>query len=128
MRPNYKAGLEGFDNWIKALETGTAVKMGMAYNAACWAECRGFGVQFLKEAKERINGKTGTLFDEAAGHYEAVHENLQKVAELFPFPLNRSTDNVTDSELVQTTIKHLSDARKAEEAGLNSLEQIVKEL
>jgi len=124
----YKAGLEGFDNWIKALETGTAVKMGMAYNAACWAECRGFGVQFLKEAKERINGKASTLFDEAVEHYEVVHENLKKVSELFPFQLNRSMDTITDSELIQTAIKHLSDARKAEEAGLNSLEKIHSEL
>jgi hypothetical protein len=126
--PKYKAGLEGFDNWIHALETGTAMKMGMAYNAGCWAECRGFGVQFLKEAKERINGKTGSLFNEAAEHYEAVHENLQKVSELFPLPLNRSTDTITDSELSQTAIKHLRDARKAEEAGLKMLEKIYSEL
>lgn len=126
--PDYKSGLAGYDNWINALETGTAVKLGMAYNAGCWAECRGFGVQFLKEAKERINGKTSSLFDEATEHYEAVHENLQKVVELFPFQSNRSTDNVNDSELSQTAIKHLSDARKAEEAGLNSLEKIHSEL
>lgn len=126
--PAYKSGLEGFDNWIKALETGTAAKMGMAYNAACWAECRGFGVQFLREAKERIGGRNGSLFDEAAGHYKAVHENLQKVAELFPFQSNRSMDAVTDSELIQTAIKHLGYARKAEEAGLKSLEKIHIEL
>jgi len=126
--PKYKAGLDGFDNWINALETGTAVKFGMAYNAGCWAECRGFGVQFLKEAKERIGGKTSTLFDEAAGHYEVVHDNLQKISELFPIPSNRSMDTISDSELIQAAIKHLRDARKAEEAGLNSLKQIVKEL
>lgn len=126
--PAYKSGLEGFENWIKALEKVTAVKIGMAYNAACWSECRGFGIRFLKEARERINGKTSTLFDEATKNYESVYENLKKVSELFPLQSNLTMDTITDSELINRAINYLTDARKAEEAGLSSLEKIYNEI
>ena len=52
--PKYRAGLEGYDAWIAALEGGHASRYGMAYNAAVWAECRQFAVAFLEEARERL--------------------------------------------------------------------------
>ena len=47
--PEYRAGLTGYDMWIKAVENGTALTEGMAYNSAFWAECRVLGAQFLRE-------------------------------------------------------------------------------
>jgi hypothetical protein len=125
---NNTEGTHGFENWIKALETGTASTIGTALNAGCWAECRAFGVQFLKEAKERVGGKTNKLFDEAAGHYDTERESLQKVSGLFPIHLNIAFEPIKNAELSQKAIEHLNNAGKAEEAGLKSLEKLYSEL
>ena len=124
--PKYKAGLTGFDNWIQALDTGSAIEHGMSYNTAVWCECRGFAVQFLKEAKERLDGKSGPLFDEAVEHYEVVHQNLQRLAELFPFTQNQ--DEIKDAPRCKSAVEYLDSAKKAEESGLSALEKIVGEL
>jgi hypothetical protein len=124
--PKYKAGLSGFDTWIHALENGKAHGLGMAYNAAAWSECRKFAVKFLKEAEERIGGSAGSLFDEAAGYYETVSQNLTKVTKAFPFP--PKGEEVKDIDLCKTTVKYLKDAKNAEESGLRTLEKILKEL
>ena len=49
--PNYRAGLAGYGALIQAVEKGSAIRMGLAYNAAVWEECRRLGVDFLKEAR-----------------------------------------------------------------------------
>lgn len=123
--PRYKAGLAGYDNWIRALEAGAAHPHGMAYNAAVWSECRAFAVGFLKEAKARLGGEAGSPLDEAIGHYQAVAENLKGVAGTFPFP---PKDELKDAERVGTALKHLRAAGRAEEAGLGTLERMVAEL
>ncbi len=125
---NDQQGKNGFENWIKALETGTASTIGTALNAGCWAECRTFAVQFLKEAKERIGGETNRLFDEAAGYYETERENLQKLSELFPIHLNYANEPIKNTELSARAIAHLRNAGKAEEAGLKSLEKVLGKL
>jgi hypothetical protein len=48
--PKYKAGLDGYDTWTRALESGNADGQGTAYNAAVWTECQGYAVLFLREA------------------------------------------------------------------------------
>jgi len=124
--PKYRAGLAGFDNWIHALESGEAHGFGMAYNAAVWGECRNFAVQFLKEAQERIGGRSDALFEEAVGHYEMVAQNLTKVSETFPFP--PKGDEIKDADRCRTALKFLRDAQNAEESGLRALEKILSEL
>ncbi|UCC16148.1 MAG: hypothetical protein JSU58_07160, partial [Dehalococcoidales bacterium] len=84
--PNYRAGLAGYDTWIETLEEGIADGMGMSYNSMVWAECRGFGERFLREANRRLNAEAGALLREAADKYSEVYEHLVKVVELFPFP------------------------------------------
>ena len=121
-----KAGLAGFDSWIAVLEAGIPNTHGAAYNAVCWCECRGFAAQFLKEAKERLDGTVSPLLDEAAGHYGDVHARLQQVSELFPFPPKR--DEVTERPRCQEAVGNLRAARKSEEAGLKALERIVAAL
>ena len=125
---NDQEGTNGFENWIKALETGTASTIGTALHAGCWTECRTFGVQFLKEAKERIGGKTNKLFDEAGGYYDTERESLQKVNELFPIHINYANEPIKNTELSQKAIEHLKKACRAEEAGLKSLEKLYNEL
>lgn len=127
--PKYRAGLAGFDNWIKALETGKADGFGMAYNAVVWSECRNFAVEFLKEAKERMDEGLKLLFEEALGHYEIVAQNLRKVSETFPFkgPETKG-EEIKDSGRCTTALEYLNNARKAEESGLRSLEKITEKL
>jgi hypothetical protein len=123
--PKYRAGIEGFDVWIKALESGKAHSWGMAYNSAVWNECRELAVEFLKEAKLRI-GKQGELFDEAKKHYEVVAQNLKKVTELFPFP--PKGEEVKDSSRCKTGAEYLAVAKNSEELGLKTLSKIVDKL
>ncbi len=120
--PKYKAGLGGFDNWIRALEAGNADGFGTAYNAAVWHECRHFAVEFLKEAKERLGGPAAP-FDEAIANYEVVAENLKKVAELFPFHGLKS-EHIQDESRGAEAAEALRAAREAEEAGLAALVKI----
>lgn len=125
--PKYKAGLDGFDLWIKALNTNTANGFGMTYNAEVWYECRHFAVEFLKEAKQRLDSKLGPLFDEAIKQYDIVARNLKKVEELFPF-VTQKPGHIKDENRRRKAVDCLKVARTAEESGLKVLERIVKAL
>ena len=105
---NYKAGLAGYDNWMNALEVGTADGHGMAYNTAVWAECRGLGTQFLREARRRLNGEVSVLLEDAAEQYGMVYQRLQRMADLFPFPPGNEMNN---EERCNKAVVHLRNAR-----------------
>jgi len=125
--PKYETGLDGYDNWINVLEAGAADGHGMAYNTAVWSECRIYAVQFLLEAKKRLDdSRYNTLFEETARQYEVVYGHLLKVAKLFPFP--PKGDEISSERRRKKAVKLLKKARKAEESGLNSLAKIAKEL
>jgi len=123
----YKAGLAGYDNWIRALEGGTADGFGMAYNAAVWCECRGYAVLFLQEATERLGGQAAALFDEAIERYQVVHENLEMVADTFPFH-GMEPEHIEDKARIRTALEALRTARHAEAGGLEMLRKIVDAL
>jgi len=125
--PDYKAGPAGYDNWIRALQGGTADSHGAAYNAAVWNECRGYAHLFLQEAKERLDGPAADLFDQAIGHYQAVHENLKTVSEAFPCQ-GMEPEHIQDGARVRTAAAALRAARMAETAGLETLQRIINEL
>lgn len=126
--PKYRAGLDGYDLWIKALDTNTARGFGMAYNAEVWNECRQYAVEFLKEAKQRLGSdKLAPLFDDAIGHYGVVASSLKSVQKLFPF-LERKDEHIEDESRRAKAIEALKSARAAEAKGLKSLEKIVAEL
>lgn len=125
--PKYRAGLAGYDNWISALEAGTAIELGMAYNAAVWAECRGYAVRFLNEARERLDGKAKPLVEEAIGHYEVVSRNLNKVSEEYPFSPDLTMEPIKADARSQAAAEALKAARAAEEAGLQVLAEIVEQ-
>ena len=125
--PKYRAGLSGYDLWIRALEKSKADGFGVAFNAAVWDECRHYAVHFLEEAKERLGGALGPLFDEAQEHYETVSRNLKRVAETFPFHAYDKV-HITEEQRVGVAINCLIKAREAEAAGLATLEKILKKL
>lgn len=128
----YHPGPQGFDTWIKALErddtTTEGHGHGIAYNAEVWTECRFLAVEFLKEAKERLNdSKLDPLFDEAISHYDVVARKLKRVEDLFPFH-TRKPEHIKDAERRQKAIEALKAAREAEEKGLEALQKIVDQL
>jgi hypothetical protein len=123
----YACGLSGYDQWIRSIETGKADGFGMTYNAQCYAECRKNAVEFLKEAKGRVDEKLAPLFDEAIGHYGPVAENLRKVADTFPF-FNRKPEHIQDESRKRTAIEALKAAKAEETKGLNVLAKITKAL
>ena len=80
----YRSGAAGFDVWAEALETGKAIRDGHSYSAEVWHECRAMGVDFLKEAKQRLPGRCDAAFDEAGGHYTLVRDRLKALLDLHP--------------------------------------------
>jgi len=77
--PKYNSGLAGYDKWIETIEKGEADGTGMSYNAAVWAECRDLGLQFLGEARRRINGNIRPLL---------VYKHLKISRQQKMYPLN----------------------------------------
>ena len=126
---HYRAGLEGFDNWIGALQAGKASDMGMRYNTGVWAECRKYAVGFLEEARQRLAGRADGPLDEAIAHYGAVSENLAQVAEIYPWVHESSDEDVlpVDDKSV-AAVEALQHARAAEAAGLQVLDKIIRAL
>jgi beta-lactamase regulating signal transducer with metallopeptidase domain len=116
----YRCGLAGYDQWIQSLETGKAEGFGTSYNAQTYAESRKNAVEFLKEARARLNGKVDVDFDTAIAQYEAVAENLRIVAEVFPF-IGHKPEHIQDKKRVAKAVEALKAARAAEEKGLRAL-------
>jgi hypothetical protein len=125
--PEYRSGLAGYDLWIRALEKGGAVAMGMAYNAAVWAECRGYAPQFLQEAGARLPAQK-PLFDRAAVHYAIVARQLAEVSERYPFSFDLGMEHVRVDQDSRAAGQSLKAAREAEAAGLKVLAEIVETL
>ncbi len=123
--PQYKSGLEGYDAWISALESGTAVSFGLAYNAAVWSECRIMGVEFLKEAQDRLDMKLNPIFEKAIGYYDAVSRNLVAVNRLFPFSPDLTMEPIKVNDQIRAAIESLEGAREAETKGLQVLKEII---
>jgi len=67
------------------------------------------------------------LFDEALDQYQVVSENLQTVANTFPFH-GMKPEHVKDQARIRTAIDALRTARDAEADGLEALRRIVNEL
>jgi hypothetical protein len=125
---NYRAGLTRYDNWIASVQEGTASAFGLAYNAAVWSECRGYAVQFLREARERIDGEARELLDEAIRHYGQVSDSLERVTQIHPFSPELPNDPIGIASPSDAAVAALKKAREAEAAGLEVLAGIVEAL
>jgi len=129
--PDYTGGPMGYDVWIGVLENDKADGLGVAYNAAVWAECRYHAVDFLREAKNRLNDSMMLLFNDAIARYKSVSENLNLVSETYPFMETSDEQrerNVKDPKRKGIAIRALERAKRAEEKGIVSLKRILESL
>jgi hypothetical protein len=129
--PKYTTGPASYDTWIAALKEGKAIGFGVAYNAAVWAECRGYAVEFLREAKGSLGADLHPLFDKAVERYAEVARNLKAVAEAFPFvgiSEEQMEANIKDEGRRTAAMKALTAARQAEAEGLETLRRIADSL
>ena len=125
----YRSGLEGFDNWVGALQQGRASDMGVRYNAGVWLECRKHAVGFLQEAKSKLPGRADAAFDEALACYAVVSESLAKVTELYPWTFESSDRNLLPvDDASRAAVEALQAAKEAESAGLQALSGIMQAL
>ncbi|MHC4435077.1 MAG: hypothetical protein ACYTBS_24850, partial [Planctomycetota bacterium] len=116
-------GLAGYDEWIRAMEAGIADRFGLGYNAAVWAESRRFAVDFLAEARGRLDDGLGPLFDAAIEHYSRVAASLKFVSDTYPFK-ECECERVAIDDSSGAAVEALTRAREAEAAGLELLAQL----
>lgn len=125
--PEYRSGLAGYALWIDALQRGQAMAIGMAYNAAVWAECRRYAAEFLQEAGQRLP-QHAALFERAREHYAQVAQHLAEVSERYPFSFDLDLRPVPVNDNSRAAVETLQAARQAEAAGLDAAAEIVDEL
>jgi hypothetical protein len=113
--------------WIEAMETGRAGRFGLGYNAAVWAESRKFAVEFLEEARQRMDDGLHALFDRAISQYDIVARNLRTVSDTYPFQQCQDAPVATDDR-ARATAGLLKETRDAEAAGLDILAEVVAAL
>lgn len=126
--PDYEAGPAGYDLWIKGVEAGTAIRMGMAYNAAVWATCRKHASAFLQEAKMRLADGDARPFDQAIALYSDVAGRLDEVSQLYPFSENVSQNPVAVDRRSEKAVHLLQQAKDAETRGLDLLSSLVRSM
>jgi hypothetical protein len=124
----YKCGLNGYDQWIKALDNDRINAGGMEYNVQVWAECRQNAFAFLKEAKERMASNGNALFDEVIGCFEVIAQEFSWLQEFFVFNPNDYDKQITDRQRLNEAKQSLQKARQAEAEALAEFERIVDAL
>ena len=132
----YQGGLAAYDTWIKGMTSGHAGAFGLAYHAKIWSECRGFAVEFLKEADVRTNGEHAGLFKDAIGHYTIVNDSVAQISRLWPWPDKATHDankeaveaRALDDATRDQIVAELKKAKEAETAGVDALKKIVQAL
>jgi hypothetical protein len=120
-------GLVGYDVWIRTLEAGRAGRFGLGYNAAVWAESRNFAVEFLQEARQRLDGNLDSLLAQAVDPYQVVARNLKAISETYPFRKD-DQEEVPADDRARAAAETLRQTREAEAAGLAVLADIVGKL
>ena len=135
-----KGARAAYDTWLAALEQ-KANPPEAARTAAIYLEARQLAAAFLREAKSRLDGGLGPLFDAALAHYDAATQSLACTAEALPLlwkpdmsEAERSraeeemTANLEDEAHRQKAIECVAAARDAEDSGVAALEKIVARL
>ncbi|MCD9022588.1 hypothetical protein [Cohnella silvisoli] len=123
----YKAGLEGYDNFIHTFLHTETDGFGLSINAEAWAECRSMAGPFLREAADRIGGAEAGFLRQSAELYDGIFEQLRSVRELYPFH-GRKPEYMKNRSRIAQAVRHLEQAKELERKGLQSLERIADSL
>lgn len=119
----YRTGPKAFEVWSQALSSGAASRNGHSYNAACWAECRRYAVEFLTHARVRLSGRANAPLDAALRHYAEVAELLGAAHEEAGFTPDFAPKLRSESAAAQ-----LEQAAAAEARALEGVAEALEEL
>ncbi len=123
----YKAGLEGYDKFIRTFLHTETDGFGVSINAEAWAECRSMAGPFLREAADRIGGAEAGFMRQSSKLYDGIYEQLRSVRELYPFH-GRKPEYMKDGSRIAQAVRHLEQAKELERRGLQALERIADSL
>ncbi|RKP47937.1 hypothetical protein D7Z26_22275 [Cohnella endophytica] len=127
-KDRFVMGLEGYEAWIKVMESRSADELGNAYNVGVVGDAREFAAQFLRELVRKWDGtnfverKVREYASEAAAHYDVVAALFAELGELFPFPQGGTPK---DPETADRAVALLRQAKEAETKGMAVLEQFL---
>ncbi|MBD3160664.1 MAG: hypothetical protein GF346_00850 [Candidatus Eisenbacteria bacterium] len=124
----YRSGPAGFDLWRRAVEQRRAIEIGMAYNAAVWAECRAQAAAFLEEAGRRLPELVEGALAEATRAYRTVAEALGEVARAYPFRPDLTRREIPADARIEPAARALAEAGEAEATGLQALRRLRERL
>ena len=125
--PRYVTGLAGYEMWAQALEAGRVTIDGHGYINHFWLECREMAVQFLREARRRLEGRCDAAFDDASGHYAVVCDRLRALLETHPERAEKELDWTTTFQSTAGAAL-VREAAQAEKQGVACLRRIAAAL
>jgi hypothetical protein len=135
-----KGARAAYDTWLATLKEKTNPPEA-ARTAAVYLEARQLAAAFLREAKSRLDGGLGALFDDAIARYDTTADHLACAAEALPLLWERNMDdgqrkraeeemaaNLEDDARRQKAIDCVTAARDAEAEGVAALAKILPPL
>jgi hypothetical protein len=108
---HYYIGLEAYDTWVKAVEAGHGSSHGNWWNGTVWWECREMASKYFSEIASKLQG--------------AISDKVMDLSKQFG---NVATflDKARNKELAdEKKIKVILEAKKAEEACVNEIEELL---
>ncbi|MCC3376518.1 hypothetical protein [Cohnella sp. REN36] len=124
----FAIGLAGYDAWIDVMRRREADPFGNCFNVEVAADARVFAAEFLRRLTVQWNGANfveRTVRERAAeamAHYGVVAEAFRGLEALFPYPRGGTPQ---DPESADRAIALLTEARAAEERGIEALERLL---
>jgi len=111
---HYYIGLEAYDTWVKAVEAGHGPSHGNWWNGTVWWECREMASKYFSEVASRLQGEISERAMNLSKRYGDVTTFL---------------DKARNKELAdEKKIKVILEAKKAEEACVNEIEEFLHTL
>ncbi|MFF2888269.1 sigma-70 family RNA polymerase sigma factor [Paenibacillus sp. NPDC057967] len=108
-------GFSAYDAWMEAFRGDRIVPFFNAYNAAVYAELRGFARDFLQGLLDEPDFEQDReLLESAWTCYKLTAHALNELSNLFPFPMGGDPKN---EQAVQKAISLLQQAKAAEQDG-----------
>jgi len=108
---HYYIGLEAYDTWVKAVEAGHGPSHGNWWNGTVWWECREMASDYFSEIASKLQGEVSERAMDLSKRYGGVATFLDKAR-------NKELAN-------EKKIKVILEAKKAEEACVNEIEEFV---